>query len=153
MIIFRFPRLIAAAVCTIALASPARADSCDDLAAQLKGQIEGLTVGKTAANVIYLTHPAATQVRLGCSSREVTNELYAVSDSRKPKPAFLEFVASAAAVIFTIPKSDALRGAKRCAGRLGILRGDDVATRYRRLDMVCVRTKTSSSITISREKE
>src|ERR1700716_2963177 len=46
--------------------SPARADRCDDLAAQLKNQIDGLTVGRTAANVIYLEHPAAKQVRLGC---------------------------------------------------------------------------------------
>jgi hypothetical protein len=133
--------------------SPARADRCDDLAIQLKSQIDGLTVGKTAANVIYLEHPAAKRVRLGCYSRNVTNELYAASDSRKPTPAFLNFVASASAVIFTIPKSDTLAGATRCIKRMGFLRGDDVKTRYRRLDMQCTRTKTSSAITISREKD
>jgi hypothetical protein len=133
--------------------SPARADRCDDLAAQLKSQINGITVGRTAANVIYLGHPAAKQVRLGCFSRNVTNELYVASDSRKPSPAFLSLVASASAIIFTIPKSDTLAGATRCMKRMGFLRGDDVKTRYRRLDMQCTRTKTSSAITISRGKD
>jgi hypothetical protein len=133
--------------------SPARADRCDDLAAQLKSQIEGVKVGKTAANVIYLEHPAAKQVRLGCFSRNVTNEIYAAADSRKPSPAFINFVASATAVIFTIPKPDALAGTTRCIKRMGFLRGDDIKTRYRRLDMQCTRTKTSASITISRSKD
>jgi hypothetical protein len=133
--------------------SPARADGCDDLAAQLKSEINGLTVGRTAANVIYLGHPAAKQVRLGCYSRNVTNELYAASDGRKPSPAFLSLVASASAIIFTIPKSDTLAGATRCIKRMGFLHGDDVKTRYRRLDMQCTRTKTSSTITISRGKD
>jgi hypothetical protein len=43
-----------------------------------------------------------------------------------------------------------LRGATRCIKRMGIIHGNDVATRYRRLDMRCVRTKTEASITISR---
>jgi hypothetical protein len=133
--------------------SPARADQCDDLAAQLKSEIDGLTIGRTAANVIYLEHPSAKQVRLGCSSRNITNELYAAAGSRKPSPAFLNFVASASAVIFTIPKSDTLAGATRCVRRMGFLHGDDVKTRYRRLDMQCTRTKTSAAIAISRGKD
>jgi hypothetical protein len=154
----RLPRSAAVlallAVAMLALnPSPARADRCDDLAAQLKSQIDGVKVGKTAANVIYLEHPAAKQVRLGCFSRNVTNELYAAADSRKPSPAFINFVASAAAVIFTIPKPDALNGTNRCIKRMGFLRGDDIKTRYRRLDMQCTRTKTSASITISRSKD
>ena len=131
-------------------AAPARADSCDDLAAQLKGQIDGLGVGKTAANLIYLSHPQAKQITLGCASRNVSNQLFARTDSRKPKPAFLELVASASAIIFTLPKDDMLRGATRCIKRMGLFRGDDVKTRYRRLDMNCSRTKTDASITISR---
>src|SRR3954471_5287255 len=134
-------------------ASPARADRCDDLAAQLKSQIDGVSVGKTAANVIYLSHPAAKQLRLGCFSRTVSNELYAASDSRKPAPAFLNLVAGAAAIIFTIPKSDSLAGTTRCMKRMGFLRGDNVKIRYRRLDMQCTRTKTSSAISISRGKD
>jgi hypothetical protein len=132
---------------------PARADRCDDLAAHLKSQIDGLNVGRTAANVIYLGHPAAKQVRLGCANRNVTNELYAASDSRKPSPTFLGFVATASAIVFTIPKPDALVGATRCVKRMGFLHGDDVKIRYRRLDMQCTRTKTSSAITISRGKD
>jgi len=33
---------------------------------------------------------------------------------------------------------------------MGLFAGDDVSTRYRRLDMRCFRTKTDASITISR---
>lgn len=129
---------------------PARADRCDDLAGQLKSQIDGLTVGRTAANVIFLTHPAASQLRLGCANKSVTNELYAASEGRKPAAAFLDLVAAAAAIIFTIPKPDTLKGATRCIGRMGLFRGDDVRTRFRRLDMRCTRSKTGATITISR---
>jgi hypothetical protein len=138
---------------TLALASPARADRCDDLAGQLKGQIDGLTIGKTAANVIYLSHPAAKQLRLGCPSRKVSNELLAISEGRKPKPEFLDLVAKASAVIFTVTLDDTLKGATRCIKRMGILRGDDIKMRFRRLDMRCTRTKTDATITISRDKD
>jgi hypothetical protein len=136
-----------------AFATPARADRCDDLAKQLKNQIDGIGIGRTAANVIFLTHPAAQQLRLGCPSRSVKNEIFAASSSRKPTPAFYDLVANAAAIVFTIPKPDALKGAQRCIGRMGLFRGDDVATRYRRLDMRCTRTKTSATITIARGKD
>ena len=135
------------------LSPPARADNCDSLAAQLKGQIDGISVGKTAANVIYLAHPAAKQLRLGCASRSVTNELYATSESRKPKPEFLDLVARASAVIFTVPLDDTLKGATRCIKRMGIFRGDDIKMRFRRLDMHCTRSKTDATITISRGKD
>lgn len=72
---------------------------------------------------------------------------------RKPTPAFVELMASAAAIVFTLPKDDMQRGVTRCYRRLGIFRGDDVASRYRRLDMRCARTKTESSITITRSKD
>eukprot|EP01035_Chromulina_nebulosa_P030774 gene30774-biopygen19729 len=137
----------------LAAASPARADRCDDVARQLKSQIDGLSVGRTAANVIYLAHPAAKQLRLGCASRTVSNELYASAEGRKPQPAFFDMVAGAAAIVFTIPKSDTLKGATRCMGRMGLFRGDDVRTRFRRLDMRCTRTKTTAAITISRAKD
>jgi hypothetical protein len=138
------------ALLAVSAASPARADRCDDLANQLKSQIDGLAVGKTAANQIYLSHPQAREITLGCAGRNVTNQLFAKADSRKPQPAFLDLVARAAAIIFTLPKDDMLKGATRCIKRMGLLRGDDVATRYRRLDMRCTRTKTDASITISR---
>lgn len=152
---FRRPTMLAAALVLLAAlgASPARADRCDDLAGQLKNQIDGLGVGKTAANMIYLSHPKAKEITLGCASRNVTNQLYAKADSRKPQPAFLDLVASAAAIIFTLPKDDMLKGASRCIKRMGIIHGDDVSTRYRRLDMRCVRTKTEASIAISRSTD
>jgi hypothetical protein len=142
--------LLAALALTVSAASPARADRCDDLAAQLAGQIDGLKVGITAANTIYLSHPQTKEMSLGCSGRNFTNELYAKADARKPKAAFLDLVGSAAALVFTVPKDDTLTGATRCIGRLGLLRGDNIKMRYRRLDYVCNRTKTDASIAISR---
>jgi hypothetical protein len=146
---------LAAALTVLAIfaASPARADRCDDLAGQLKSQIDGLAVGKTAANMIYLSHPKAKELMLGCAGRNYSNQLFAKADSRKPSPEFLELVASAAAIIFTQPKDNMLKGATRCIKQMGIFRGDDVSTRYRRLDMRCERTKTDASITIERGSE
>src|ERR1044072_1064926 len=142
-----------ALLAAIALSSSALADACDDLAAQLKGQIDGLAVGKTAANVIYLSHPVAKDLRLGPASRTVSNELLATSDARKPKPEFTSLVARAAAVIFTVPVDDTLKGVSRCISRMGILRGGDIGMRFRRLDLHCTRTKPSATITISRGKD
>ena len=105
---------LAAIALAVTSASPARADRCDDLAAQLKNQIDGLKVGITAANVIYLSHPLAKELSLGCAGRNYTNELYAKADSRKPKPEFVDLVASAAAIVFTLPKDEMLKGVSRC---------------------------------------
>jgi hypothetical protein len=144
--------LLAAMLMSISGASPARADRCDDIAAQLKGQIDGLKVGITAANVIYLSHPQAREITLGCRGRDYSNELYAKADSRKPKPEFFDLVGSAAAIVFTVPKDDTLTGATRCIRRMGILR-DNVKMRYRRLDFECSRTKAEAAIAISRGKD
>jgi hypothetical protein len=145
--------LLAAVFFVVSGASPARADRCDDLAAQLKNQIDGLKVGKTAANVIYLSHPQAKEVSLGCAGRSYSNQLFVKSSSRKPPPAFLDLAASGAAIIFTLPKDDMLKGVTRCIKRMGLIHGDDVSTRYRRLNMRCARTKTEASIAISRSTE
>ena len=52
--------LIAAAITgLVTLASPARADRCDDSAKELSNQVDRLKVNFRAANVVYLTHPAA----------------------------------------------------------------------------------------------
>jgi hypothetical protein len=145
--------VLAALFLAVSGASPARADRCDDLAVQLKNQIDGLNVGKTAANVIYLSHPQAKELSLGCAGRSYSNQLFVKASARKPPPAFLDLAASGAAIIFTLPKDDMLKGVTRCIKRLGLIHGDDVSTRYRRLDMRCVRTKTEASIAISRSTE
>ena len=148
--------LLAAALmfgAALATAAPAHADPCDDLAKQLAGQLPGVKVGKTVANVIYLEHPAVKQAWLGCSGHNVRNELAAASLTRKPSKEFLGFVADAAAVIFTIPKDDSLRGVQRCAGRIGLLRGSNIDTRYRKLDIRCTRTSDTTRISVSREKD
>jgi hypothetical protein len=148
-----FSTLALLAAITVLSPSPARADRCDDLAKQLKSQIDGLNVGKTAANLIYLSHPQAKSITLGCAARNISNQVFAKSDSRKPTPAFLNLVASAAAIIFTLPKDEMLKGASRCMSRMGLFHGDDVKTRYRRLDMRCTRTRTEASISISRSTD
>ncbi|WFU43850.1 hypothetical protein QA640_16220 [Bradyrhizobium sp. CB82] len=147
--------LLAAAITGLAvLASPARADQCDDIAKQLASGIDGLKVNFKAANIIYLTQPAAKELSLGCRAQGQTysNELYAKGD-RRPTPQFYDLVASAAAIIFTLPKDDTTTGATRCLKRMGILRGDKVTMRYKRLNMECTRTRTEASIAITRPKE
>jgi hypothetical protein len=132
-------------------ASPARAyERCDDIANQLKSQLDDLKVGITAANIIYLSHPQAKELSLGCSGRNFKNELYAKADGRKPTPAFLDLVGRAAAIIFSLTKDETTTGATRCMKRMGLLRGDTVKMRFRRLDFECTRTKTESSIAITR---
>jgi hypothetical protein len=151
---FRRPILLTAALAVFAaFTSPARADRCEDTANQLKEQIDGLKIGITAANIIYLSHPLAKEMSLGCANRKYSNELFAKSDSRKPKAEFIALVADAAAIVFTLPKDEMLKGVSRCLSRMGFFRGDDVSLRYRRLDMNCTRTKTDTSIAISRSHD
>ncbi|EFI52101.1 hypothetical protein [Afipia sp. 1NLS2] len=135
------------------VASPAMADPCDELARSLSQQIDNLKVGKTRGGIIYLQHPAATQASLGCPSRNRQGDFYAATNQKKPSAEFTSFVASAVAQVFTIPKKDALRGINRCLGRIGLLRGKDIKTRYRKLDVHCIGTKTGTNITVSRERD
>jgi hypothetical protein len=141
--------MLLAAFAAIA-ASPARADRCTDIANQLKGQIDGLKVGITASNMIYLSHPMAKEMSLGCANRKYSNELYVKGYSRKPKADFVAFVAGAAAIVFTLPKDELTRGVSSCLSRMGFFRGDDVSIRSRRLDMNCTRTRQDAAIAISR---
>ncbi len=131
----------------------ARADPCDDLAKQLASQISDLKVGATRGGVIYLEHPTVRQAWLGCSGRNIKNEISATATTKKPSKEFLDFISTAAALVFTIPKGDALAGAQRCVGRIGIFRGYNISTRYRKLDIRCARPKDATEITISREKD
>lgn len=135
---------------------PAHADRCDQLAKQLTEQIDGLKLGKTVAGSIYLEHPAVKVATLGCSSRNATNQIYASTDDGKPKPEFFDFLAKASAVVFTIPIKDTMRGVRRCYGRIGLMRGTNIVTRYRRLDISCTGTrigqKGGTTVTVSRDK-
>ena len=152
--LFRRTIVLAATLALIAFsfAGPARADYCDDIAKQLADSIDGLKVNFKAANSIYLTHPAAIELSLGCRGKEYANELYAKGD-RKLKPEFLNLVGSATAVIFTLPKDDTMTGTSRCLKRMGILRGSKITMRYKRLDMECTRTKTDAAIVVRRGLE
>jgi len=152
--IFKIPAAAAALALVFAAwgATPARADRCEDIAKQLSQNITGLKIGKTVAGVIYLEHPAVTQASLGCSSKNRSNEVFAATDKKKPAPEFYDFVGTAAAQVFTIPKPDALNGATRCVKRTNIIRGYDIKSRYRRLDIACSVAKTGVRITVSREK-
>jgi|SRR5579871_4532255 len=148
---FRRPISLAALLAAFAAftASPARADRCDDTAKQLADAIDGVKVNFKAANIVYLTHPAAQEFSLGCKGDQYAVELYAKTD-RKIKPDFFNLVGSAAAVIFTLPKDDAITGTSRCLKRMGLLRGDKITMRYKRLDMECTRTKKDSAIVVRR---
>jgi hypothetical protein len=150
----RRPTLLAAALALVAAisASPARADRCEDTAKELKNQIDGLKISMNTGNMVYLTHPAAKELSLGCRGRNYSIELYAKTE-RKPKPEFFALVASAGAIVFTIPKPDVMTGSSRCIKRMGILRGDKVSMRFRRLNMECTRTKTEASIVVTRGKD
>ena len=149
--LFRRSILLAAILALFAglAASPARADRCDDTAKQLANAIDGLKVNFKAANIIYLTHPAASELSLGCRGAEYSTELYAKGD-RKLTSDFLNLVGSAAAVIFTLPKDDTMTGTSRCLKRMGVLRGNKITLRYKRLDMVCDRTRSDASIVVRR---
>jgi hypothetical protein len=133
-------------------ASPARADRCDDIAKELAGQIDGLKVNFRAANIVYLTHRSARELSLGCRGQNYSIEFYAKGD-RKPKPEFLNLVGATAAIVFTVPKDDTTTGSTRCLKRMGLLRGDKVTMRYRRLNLECTRTKTDAAIAIIRGKD
>jgi hypothetical protein len=150
---FRRSVLLAGALALAAFsASPARADRCDDVAKQLAGQIDGLKVNFKAANIVYLTHHSAKEMSIGCRGKSYSLELYAKTD-RKFKPEFFNLVGAAAAVVFTIPRPDAVTGTTRCLKRMGILRGDKVSMRYRRLNMECTRTKSEAAIAVTRGKD
>ena len=136
----------------IAGTTAARADRCDDLAKQLTSQIDGLQIRNSAGGAIFFRHSAVKQASLGCMSQTESNSFYATSEKRKPPEAFYELMATAAALIFTIPKPDALRGTKRCTGRIGFIRGYNIVTRYRKLDIRCSGSKAGLSVTISRDK-
>jgi hypothetical protein len=145
------PLLLAAllALFAAASASPARADQCDDIAKQLAGAIDGLKVNFKAANIVYLTHPAAVELSLGCRGKEYSVELYAKTGRKIAQP-FFDLVGASTAVIFTLPKDDTMTGTSRCLKRMGIIRGDKITMRYKRLDMECTRTKTEASIVVRR---
>ena len=102
--------------------------------------------------IIYLSHPAAKELSLGCRGENFSIELYAKGD-RKPKPEFFNLVGAAAAIIFTCRRTTRTTGTTRCIKRMGILRGDKVSMRYRRLNMECTRTKTEASIAVTRGKD
>ena len=144
--------LLAAAALALSLASPARADRCDDSAKVLAENIDKLKVNFRAANTVYMTHPLARELSVACRGDNYSIELYAKGD-RRPTPEFVSLVGSMAALVFTVTKDDTTTGATRCLKRMGLLRGDKVAMRFRRLNMECTRNKTDASIAVTRGKD
>lgn len=151
---FRRSTLFAAALALSAAfaASPASADRCDDSAKELAGQIDKLKVNFKARNIVYLTHPLAKELSVGCRGDKYSLELYAKGE-RKPTPEFISLVGAMAAIVFSVTKDDTTTGAARCLKRMGILRGDKVSMRFRRLSLECTRTKTEAGIAITRGKD
>jgi hypothetical protein len=151
---FRRPIFLAAALALVAAitASPARADRCDDSAKELANNIDKMKVNFKAANTVYLTHPLAKELSVACKGDKFSIELYAKGD-RKPSQDFINLVGAMAAIVFTVTKDDTTTGASRCLKRMGILRGDKITMRFRRLNLECQRTKTDASIAITRDKD
>ena len=79
-------------------------------------------------------------------------QAYAKGD-RKPKPEFISLVGSMAALVFSVTKEDTTTGASRCLKRMGLLRGDKVNMRFRRLTLECQRNKTEAWIAITRGRD
>jgi hypothetical protein len=151
---FRRPIFFAAALALLAAfgASPAVADRCDDSAKELANNIDKLKVNFKAANTVYLTHPLAKELSVACRGDNYSIELYAKGD-RKPSQDFINLVGAMAAIVFTVTKDDTTTGATRCLKRMGLLRGDKVVMRFRRLDLECQRNKTEAWIAITRGKD
>ena len=151
---FRRPTLLVATLALVAAvtATPARADRCDDSAKELANQIDKLKVNFKAGNIVYMTHPLAKELSVACRGDKFSIELYAKGD-RKPKPEFISLVSAMAAIVFSVTKDDTTTGATRCLKRMGLLRGDKVAMRFRRLNLECQRNKTEAWIAITRGKD
>ena len=139
-------------LCAVLAASPARADRCDDSAKELANNIDKMKVNFKAANTVYLTHPLAKELSVACKGDKYAIELYAKGD-RKPTPEFIALVGAMAAIVFTVTKDDTTTGATRCLKRMGILRGDKISMRFRRLNLDCQRSKTEAWIAITRGKD
>ncbi len=133
-------------------AAPARADRCDDSAKELANNIDKMKVNFRAANTVYLTHPLAKELSVACKGDKFSIELYAESD-RKPSQDFINLVGGMAAIVFTVTKDDTTTGASRCLKRMGLIRGDKIVMRYRRLNLECERDKTDAWISITRGKD
>ena len=151
---FRRPTLLVATLALVACvgATPARADRCDDSAKELANNIDKLKVNFKAANTVYLTHPLAKELSVACRGDKYSIELYAKGD-RKPKPEFISLVSAMAAIVFTVTKDDTTTATSRCLKRMGLLRGDKIAMRFRRLNLECQRNKTEAWIAITRGKD
>jgi len=151
---FRRPIFFAAALALTAAitASPALADRCDDSAKELANNIDKLKVNFKAANTVYMTHPLAKELSVACRGDNYSIELYA-KGNRKPSPEFISLVGAMAAIVFTVTKDDTTTGARRCLQRMGLLRGDKVVMRFRRLNLECQRNKTEAWIAITRGKD
>ena len=133
--------------------SPARADRCEDTR-QAIDEPDRRHQGQHQRRQHHLFDASGGEGAVARLPRQATIpiELYAKAD-RKPKPEFFDLVAAAGAIIFTIPKADTQTGTSRCIKRMGILRGDKVSMRFRRLNMECTRTKTEASIVVTRGKD
>ena len=152
----RRPTLLAATLALLAAfsASPARADRCEDIAKELKSQIDGVKVSVNTGKMIYLSHPAARELSLGCRGSNYSNELYAKAD-RKPKPEFFNARITSAAADH-LHHSEVRRADRHLALHQAhgpSARRQDSSMRFRRLNMECTRTKKEASIVVTRGKD
>ena len=100
---------------------------------------------------VYRSLPAESAPAVG--EADINSDRPAVEPDRMKGRLVFATVTGLAAIVFTLPKDDMVKGVSRCIKRVGLIHGDDVTTRYRRLDMRCVRGKTDASISVSRSKD
>ena len=134
-------------------ASPARADRCDDIAKQLE-EPDRRPQGRHHRRQHDLSVASGGQ---GAVARLPRPQLFRSSSTPRPTASRSRnssiWSPPPRAIVFTVPKDDTLTGTSRCIKRMGLLRGDKVSMRYRRLNMECTRTKTEASIAVTRGKD
>ena len=133
-------------------ASPARADRCEDIAKELKNQIDGIKISVNTGNMIYLTHPAAKELSLGCRGRNYSIELYAKA---RPQAEAAILRSGRLGRRHRFHHSEARRVDRHLALHQahGLAPRRQGFMRFRRLNMECTRTKTEASIVVTRGKD
>ena len=144
--------LLAALALTVSGASPARADRCEDIAKQLKARS---TASRSASR------PARSSI---CRTRRPRNFRSAAAARTTPTSSTPRRTAASRSRNSSTGRQRRRHrlyhaegrqqtGSTRCIKRMGLLRGDNVKMRFRRLNMECTRTKTEAAIAITRGKD
>jgi hypothetical protein len=101
---------VALAGCNVPSAS---ADDCDTLASAISAKTRA-SIGRRANDIITLTHPATTEIDLGCPTRQHGSFIAVFWDKSVVPPAFFDFVASAGSVFTGVSEQEVRSKAEAC---------------------------------------